>query len=484
MAWARSSSHHVRGAGGDGRAAGPARRLVEEPHLSFGHGPNLGGLTSALERGAAESPGSVGSDPGIGGSGGGHWPHLPAVAAGAAGVVAEGATSWGPTASTSRARPTSSTQTGAPTGPGPAPSHGRGVGVRPRRPLGCSCAAFGPSPDRSRRCAVLRPRSVVEMGHSAHSCGGCETADMAEGEQHRSFCRICNAMCGIVVTVGTDGSVEQVRGDADHALSRGYTCPKGRAIPSLHHDPRRLDRPLVGRGDDRTAAAGTTCSTTCTPDWSRPSTPTVPTRSPCTWPAGRRSTPPAGGPPSASSPCSGRGSATRPPPSTRRASRSWPSWSADGRASPRCGTRRGRRCWCSSAATRWCRTVTRTPCPIRWPGCATFQARGGAVWVLDPRRTETARLADRHLQLRPGDRLDRAGLAGATPARPTRTGGPTARRQRDGRRTARRGVWAAVDDTEMVSRLTGVSDRRSRGAVRRRRRRRSGQRASPARARR
>ena len=78
---------------------------------------------------------------------------------------------------------------------------------------------------------------------------------MTEGAQHRSFCRICNAMCGIVVTVGADGTVEQVRGDADHALSRGYTCPKGRAIPALHHDARRLDQPLVGRGHERHPAA-------------------------------------------------------------------------------------------------------------------------------------------------------------------------------------------------------------------------------------
>ena len=77
---------------------------------------------------------------------------------------------------------------------------------------------------------------------------------MAEGVQHRSFCRICNAMCGVIVTVGTDGRVEQVRGDPDHQLSRGYTCPKGRAIPAMHHDPRRLDRPLVGRGEERRGA--------------------------------------------------------------------------------------------------------------------------------------------------------------------------------------------------------------------------------------
>jgi anaerobic selenocysteine-containing dehydrogenase len=68
--------------------------------------------------------------------------------------------------------------------------------------------------------------------------------------EHRSFCRICNAMCGIVVT--TDGdAVIRVRGDAEHPLSRGYACPKGRALGALHHDPRRLNTPLVGRAGAR-----------------------------------------------------------------------------------------------------------------------------------------------------------------------------------------------------------------------------------------
>lgn len=62
--------------------------------------------------------------------------------------------------------------------------------------------------------------------------------------QHRSFCRICAAACGIVVT--TDGDqVVQVRGDAEHPVSRGYTCPKGRALPDFHHRPDRLDQPTV-----------------------------------------------------------------------------------------------------------------------------------------------------------------------------------------------------------------------------------------------
>lgn len=58
----------------------------------------------------------------------------------------------------------------------------------------------------------------------------------------KSFCRICNAMCGIIVTTRGE-EVLRVRGNPDHPLSRGYTCPKGRALPAFHHHPQRLDVP-------------------------------------------------------------------------------------------------------------------------------------------------------------------------------------------------------------------------------------------------
>ncbi|MFV0316687.1 MAG: molybdopterin-dependent oxidoreductase [Microthrixaceae bacterium] len=65
--------------------------------------------------------------------------------------------------------------------------------------------------------------------------------------EHRSYCRFCPALCGIVVT--TDGEqVVRVRGDADHPLSRGYTCPKGRSLGEAHHSPSRLDEPMIRRG--------------------------------------------------------------------------------------------------------------------------------------------------------------------------------------------------------------------------------------------
>ncbi len=63
-----------------------------------------------------------------------------------------------------------------------------------------------------------------------------------------SYCRICAAACGITVTVeGTQ--VVRVRGDAGHPVSQGYTCPKGRGLAAWHHDPRRLDRPRL-RGSE------------------------------------------------------------------------------------------------------------------------------------------------------------------------------------------------------------------------------------------
>ncbi len=59
-----------------------------------------------------------------------------------------------------------------------------------------------------------------------------------------SFCRICAAACGIIVSVDGD-RVERVRGDLDHPVSRGYTCSKGRGLPEWHHGANRLGQPRV-----------------------------------------------------------------------------------------------------------------------------------------------------------------------------------------------------------------------------------------------
>src|SRR3954470_745855 len=67
----------------------------------------------------------------------------------------------------------------------------------------------------------------------------------------QSFCRICTSLCGILVDTapGADGTeVLRVRGDRDHPMSAGYTCAKGRALPEMHHDPNRLERPMIRVG--------------------------------------------------------------------------------------------------------------------------------------------------------------------------------------------------------------------------------------------
>lgn len=60
----------------------------------------------------------------------------------------------------------------------------------------------------------------------------------------KSFCRQCAAVCGIVVA--TDGTDPQmVDADRDHPRSQGYTCPKGRRYMELHSNSQRLSHPMV-----------------------------------------------------------------------------------------------------------------------------------------------------------------------------------------------------------------------------------------------
>jgi anaerobic selenocysteine-containing dehydrogenase len=56
-------------------------------------------------------------------------------------------------------------------------------------------------------------------------------------------------MCGLALEV-EDERVVSVRGDQDDVFSRGYLCPKGVALADVHHDPDRLRRPLRRSGTD------------------------------------------------------------------------------------------------------------------------------------------------------------------------------------------------------------------------------------------
>ena len=62
-------------------------------------------------------------------------------------------------------------------------------------------------------------------------------------------CPLCEATCGLELTLDASGAVERVRGDADDVFSRGFLCPKGVSIKELHDDPDRLRTPLRRTAD-------------------------------------------------------------------------------------------------------------------------------------------------------------------------------------------------------------------------------------------
>ncbi len=226
-------------------------------------------------------------------------------------------------------------------------------------------------------------------------------ADGVGSREVRSFCRICNALCGIVVTV-EDDRVVGIRGDADHPMSRGYTCPKGRALTAFHHHPDRLDQPVL-RMPAGDAAPG---ADAVLDDL-----------------AARIAAAVEAGGPDAVAMYLASGSAFDT--NGRRVAerflrllgspQKYTATTIDTPCKPLVAELLGG--W-SGLTPIWDHDRSRllllfgtnpvvshghsnaVPDPVR--RLRALQARGGEVWVVDPRRTETAALADRHLAIRPG----------------------------------------------------------------------------------
>jgi anaerobic selenocysteine-containing dehydrogenase len=60
---------------------------------------------------------------------------------------------------------------------------------------------------------------------------------------HYRACNLCEAICGIQITV-EDGTVISIRGDKEDPFSRGHICPKAVALQDIHNDPDRLRQPM------------------------------------------------------------------------------------------------------------------------------------------------------------------------------------------------------------------------------------------------
>ncbi len=68
---------------------------------------------------------------------------------------------------------------------------------------------------------------------------------MTEKTHHR-ICPLCEACCGLEIKT-QDDKVISIRGHDADVLSAGYICPKAIALKDLHEDPDRLRTPLIKR---------------------------------------------------------------------------------------------------------------------------------------------------------------------------------------------------------------------------------------------
>ena len=67
------------------------------------------------------------------------------------------------------------------------------------------------------------------------------------------ICPLCEAACNLRVDIADD-RILATSGDEDDTFSAGHVCPKGIALPELHNDPSRLTEPLVRNGSEHVPA--------------------------------------------------------------------------------------------------------------------------------------------------------------------------------------------------------------------------------------
>ena len=61
-------------------------------------------------------------------------------------------------------------------------------------------------------------------------------------EVKKTYCKVCMVACGLEAEVQGE-RVLKVRGDFGHPLTKGYTCPKGRATGQIHHQEGAITQP-------------------------------------------------------------------------------------------------------------------------------------------------------------------------------------------------------------------------------------------------
>jgi anaerobic selenocysteine-containing dehydrogenase len=70
-------------------------------------------------------------------------------------------------------------------------------------------------------------------------------------ETKRTYCRVCTSICGLAIDVDVaNDQIVKVKGDFEHPLTKGYSCPKGRAIGQVRHLPNSITEPLMRKNGE------------------------------------------------------------------------------------------------------------------------------------------------------------------------------------------------------------------------------------------
>lgn len=72
---------------------------------------------------------------------------------------------------------------------------------------------------------------------------------MSDTTTHYRACHLCEAICGLAIQTRGD-TIISIKGDPQDSFSRGHICPKAVALQDIQHDPDRLRHPMRRCGDE------------------------------------------------------------------------------------------------------------------------------------------------------------------------------------------------------------------------------------------
>ncbi len=96
---------------------------------------------------------------------------------------------------------------------------------------------------------------LVRLRGAAHSEAKAPIKRLAMTKTlHHRACHLCEAICGLTLetTRAEDGSlaITSIKGDPQDTFSRGHICPKAVALQDIQNDPDRLHQPMLRVGSD------------------------------------------------------------------------------------------------------------------------------------------------------------------------------------------------------------------------------------------